>query len=36
LLGTYTFAAGTSGNVLVSNTGTNGFVIADAVSFVQQ
>ncbi len=36
LLGTYTFNAGTSGNALVSNTGTNGFVIADAVSFVQQ
>ncbi|MCC5844546.1 MAG: hypothetical protein JJU05_09865 [Verrucomicrobia bacterium] len=33
LLGTYTFNAGTGGSVLVSNTGTNGFVIADAVRF---
>lgn len=33
LLGTYTFAAGTSGNVLVHNTGTSGHVVADAVRF---
>ncbi|MCH8527546.1 MAG: right-handed parallel beta-helix repeat-containing protein [Kiritimatiellae bacterium] len=33
LLGTYTFNAGSDGNVLISNTGTNGFVIADAVKF---
>lgn len=30
-LGTYTFNTGTSGNVVVSNTGTDGYVIADAV-----
>lgn len=35
LLGTFQFAAGTSGNVLVRNTGTNGFVIADAVQFIE-
>lgn len=34
LLGTYTFNAGTSGNVLVSNTGTTNTVIADAIYFV--
>lgn len=33
LLGTYAFNAGTSGNVLISNTGTNGYVIADAIKF---
>lgn len=32
-LGIYRFSAGNSGSVLVSNTGTNGFVIADAVRF---
>jgi len=32
-LGTYTFNAGTSGNVVVSNAGTDGYVIADAVRF---
>jgi hypothetical protein len=36
LLGTYTFNAGTGGNVLVSTTGTTGHVIADAVRFVKQ
>jgi hypothetical protein len=36
LLGTYTFNAGTGGNVLISNTGTSGYVIADAVRFLQQ
>jgi len=30
-LGEYTFATGTGGNILISNTGTNGYVIADAV-----
>lgn len=34
-LGIYYFAAGTSGNVLISNAGTNGYVIADAVKFEQ-
>ena len=33
-LGTYTFNAGTSGNVKISNAGTNGYVIADAVEFI--
>ena len=33
LLGTYPFNAGTGGNVVVSNTGTTGHVIADAVRF---
>jgi hypothetical protein len=35
-LGVYSFNAGTSGNVVVSNTGTNGTVIANAVEFVPQ
>lgn len=35
-LGTYSFNAGSSGNVLISTTGTNGYVIADAVRFVRQ
>ncbi|MCI0448300.1 MAG: M14-type cytosolic carboxypeptidase [Chlorobi bacterium] len=30
-LGIFRFNAGSSGNILVSNTGTNGFVIADAI-----
>lgn len=30
-LGTYTFTAGSTGNLLLSNTGANGYVIADAV-----
>ena len=30
-LGTYSFAAGTAGFVKIRNTGTNGYVIADAV-----
>lgn len=30
-LGTYFFNAGTSGNVLIENTGTDGYVIADAI-----
>ncbi|WP_261305285.1 right-handed parallel beta-helix repeat-containing protein [Paenibacillus andongensis] len=34
LIGSYTFNAGTSGNVVISNSGTTGFVIADAVKFV--
>ncbi len=33
-LGSYTFAAGTSGSVTVRNDGADGFVIADAVRFV--
>ncbi len=33
LVGTYTFNAGTGGSVTLSNTGTNGYVIADAVLF---
>ncbi|WNG40515.1 hypothetical protein F0U61_47625 [Archangium violaceum] len=33
LLGTYPFNAGTSGNVVISNAGTTGHVIADAVRF---
>jgi len=35
-LGTYAFNAGTGGSVRVSNTGTNGYVIADAVRFLKQ
>jgi hypothetical protein len=34
LLGTYPFAAGTAGSVLIGNAGTNGYVFADAVRFV--
>ena len=33
LLGTYSFNAGTGGSVLIRNTATNGYVIADAVRF---
>jgi hypothetical protein len=33
LLGTYPFNAGTGGKVMLSNTGTTGHVIADAVRF---
>jgi hypothetical protein len=33
-LGTYTLSAGTSSSVTISNTGTNGYVVADAVRFV--
>lgn len=33
-LGVYTFATGDTGSVLVSNTGTSGYVTADAVKFV--
>ncbi|WOO43665.1 BACON domain-containing protein [Rubellicoccus peritrichatus] len=29
--GTYQFNAGTSGNIMISNTGTNGYVIADGI-----
>lgn len=36
LLGTYTFNAGTTGSVLISNAATNGYVIADAVRFVKE
>jgi hypothetical protein len=32
-LGVYTFEVGTAGNVLISNTGTSGRVVADAVRF---
>ncbi|MFA6288005.1 MAG: cellulase family glycosylhydrolase [Opitutaceae bacterium] len=35
-LGVYSFNAGTAGSVLISNTGTTGFVVADAVKFVLQ
>jgi hypothetical protein len=35
-LGTYTFNAGTGGNVVISNTGTSNYVIVDAVKFVRQ
>jgi hypothetical protein len=35
LLGTFNFNAGTTGNVLIRNDGANGYVIADAVKFVQ-
>ena len=34
LLGTYPFNAGTGGKVVVSNAGTSGYVVADAVRFV--
>jgi hypothetical protein len=30
-LGIFTFTAGTSGNIVISNTGTDGYVVADAV-----
>lgn len=33
-LGTYNFNAGTSGNIVISNTGTTGYVTADAVKLV--
>ncbi|WP_343688661.1 cellulase family glycosylhydrolase [Chitinophaga sp.] len=33
-LGTYNFAAGTTGNVVIRNDSANGYVIADAVKFV--
>lgn len=32
-LGTYTFNAGTAGHVVISNTNTTGYVVADAVKF---
>ncbi|MFC5471168.1 hypothetical protein ACFPPD_20995, partial [Cohnella suwonensis] len=35
LLGTYTFSAGTGGNVKIRTTATNGYVMADAVKFVK-
>jgi hypothetical protein len=35
-LGTYNFSAGTGGSVRIYNTGTSGYVIADAVRFVRQ
>lgn len=35
-LGTYSFSAGTSGNVLIRTTGANGYVVADAVRFVRR
>ena len=33
-IGDFPFAAGTSGNVTIGTTGTNGYVIADAVQFL--
>lgn len=36
LLGTYAFNSGTGGNVTISTTGTDNYVIADAVRFEQQ
>lgn len=36
LLGTYAFNAGVSGTVTIGTTGTNGYVVADAVRFVAQ
>jgi hypothetical protein len=36
LLGTFPFEAGTAGNLLIENTGTAGFVIADAAMWVAQ
>lgn len=35
-LGTFTFNAGTSGNVLIRTTNANGYVVADAVRFVER
>ncbi|MGV2881706.1 hyaluronate lyase [Paenibacillus sonchi] len=35
LIGTYTFTAGTSGSVTIRNSGTSGYVAADAVKFVR-
>lgn len=35
-LGTYAFNSGTGGYVTISDTGANGYVIANAVKFVQQ
>jgi len=34
-LGTYPFNSGTNGSILIRNTSTNGFVMADAVRFLQ-
>jgi hyaluronate lyase len=34
-LGTFTFNPGTGGSVTITTGGTNGYVIADAVRFVQ-
>ena len=34
-LGTYAFDAGTGGSVLIRNTATNGYVMADAVRFLK-
>ncbi len=34
-LGTFHFEAGTAGSVLLRNNGSNGFVIADAVEFIE-
>ncbi|UKS26894.1 right-handed parallel beta-helix repeat-containing protein [Paenibacillus sp. HWE-109] len=33
-IGSYPFSAGTSGSVIIGNTGTTGYVVADAVKFV--
>jgi hypothetical protein len=35
-LGTFTFAAGTAGSVLIRTENTDGYVVADAVRFVKQ
>lgn len=34
-LGTYSFAAGTGGSLLIRTELTNGYVVADAVRFVR-
>ena len=34
-LGVFPFSSGTEGNVVIANTGTNGFVIADAIRFAR-
>ena len=36
LLGTWEFYKGTSGNLLIETSGTEGYVIADAVRFVKK
>lgn len=35
-LGTYPFLSGTTGKVVIRNTGANGFVVADAIRFVKK
>lgn len=34
-VGTYAFAAGTAGSVLIRTEGTDGYVVADAARFVR-